>query len=359
MDHGTNIDESRRVLEEQIKESEMTTIKLKRTLNSLLGISKLPPEVLGKIFHWNVIYKGEFEGLEKRSHNFLTVCHYWFEVATRTPDLWSFGGNTPKDWSRWHRRSQTAPLDLVLYGRDVHGVSDLNDDLEGAIRDHATKDTIRRVHLTAGDSELLNSIITPLTANSEEVRSNGVESFVLWNSDDTPVDVSDFFAHYRFPKLQRLDLSKCAISSWDHLTSRTSVMTTLGLGFTYPSPAPTTPQLLSILASNPALQKLDLAGLSIPGEGDKSSLRVQLCHLKEFCLNGGSRDVFRLLHQLDYPRNMDMLSLTLQACDVVDISSDHTSETIFNVATGPKTDSTFSPPTAFPLRATAIASHSM
>ena len=59
-----NID-SIRALDEQIKEHEKAAIKLKRARNSLLNVSKLPPEVLGKIFCWNVTFKDDFGGLEK------------------------------------------------------------------------------------------------------------------------------------------------------------------------------------------------------------------------------------------------------------------------------------------------------
>jgi len=104
----TNI-ESILALEEEIREYEVALKKLKRARNSLLNIFKLPPEVLGKIFRWNVSLKDGFGGLEEESHNFLLVCHYWFKVTSSTPELWSFWGNTPKDWARWHHRSGTAP----------------------------------------------------------------------------------------------------------------------------------------------------------------------------------------------------------------------------------------------------------
>lgn len=73
-----NID-SIRTLDEQIKEHKTATIiiRLKRTRNSLLNVSRLPPEILGDIFSWNVTIKDTFGGLEERSHNFLLVCHYW------------------------------------------------------------------------------------------------------------------------------------------------------------------------------------------------------------------------------------------------------------------------------------------
>ena len=320
MDRETNAD-SIRALEEQIREHERVIIQLKRTRNSRLNVSKLPPEVLGKIFHWNVTLKGDFDGLDKGSHDFLFVCHHWFEVASRTPEIWSFWGNTPKDWARWCRRSETAPLDLVL-GYDDYETRYFDANLRNALKDRVTRDAIRRVHLMPTTSKHLSSIIALLASNHEELRSNSIESFVLLNHCAPPVDVSAFFARYHFPKLRRLELTTCKISSssWDHLASRTSVLTTLVLDFSSRIPIPSTPQLLSILASNPALQKVKFLGFAVPyHDGGRPSFRVQLRHLRKLRLEGNLRYIIGLLHQLDYPRNM---KLTLGPHDfgVADIS---------------------------------------
>ena len=307
-------------MDEQIKDHERIIIKLKRARNALLGISTLPPEVLGDIFRRNVSLEELFGGLEEGSRNFLLVCHHWFEVALRTPEVWSFWGNTPKHWARWYRRSQTAPLDLVLGGVDYDDGS-FDATLRDALRDRAARDTIRRVHLWSGDAEFLSSIISPLAAACDGVRSNSVESFILSNDGDTPVDVSDFFAHYTFPKLQRLLLDDCKVASWDFLTSRTAVLTTLILNFSHPSPTPTTSQLLSILASNPTLRIVTLSSFAVPDDGGgESSFRVPLHHLKGLELAGTPRNVIKLLHRLDHPRNMDDLNITLSDCPIAGIS---------------------------------------
>ena len=314
MDCKTNAD-SIRVLDEQIIKKEKVIIRLKRS-----RISELPPEVLGKVFHQNVTLRGTFGRLHKRSHNFLLVCCHWFEVASQTPEVWSFWGNAPKDWARWYCRSGTAPLDLVL-GDDDYKAKYFNINLRNALQDRATRDTIRRVHLTAEDSRFLGSITTPLTSNSEELRSDSIESFVLRDESDMSVDVSAFFAHYRFPKLRRLDLTGCAVSSRDGLTSRTCALTTLKLDLCFPSFTPTTSELLSILASNPALQKVALHRRGVPDDGGgKSSSRVQLRHLKGLELVGELQHIIGLLHYLDLPRNLEELDLSLDDCDTTDIS---------------------------------------
>ena len=307
-------------MEEQIREHERIIIELKRARNSLLNVSKLPPEVLGNIFLWNVSFKNTFDGLEDGSRNFLFVCHHWFGVALHTPEVWSFWGNNPADWARWHRYSTTAPLDLVLSSVDPNDIT-FDITLRDALRDRAARDAIRQVYLWSESATLLSSIISPLSVACEGVRSNSVESFILFNDDSTPVDTSDFFAYYRFPKLQRLELDNCRIASWDLLMSRTTVLTTLTLHLGYSSSSPTTSQLLSILASNPTLQKISLSRSAVPDDGGgMSPFQVPLHHLKELELAGGLRHIIGLLHRLDHPTNMDRLDITVCGCAIVDIS---------------------------------------
>ena len=318
-------------LEEQIREHEKVLINLKCARNALLNISTLPPEILGNIFQCNVTLKDEFDWLEEGSRNFLLVCHHWHEVALRTPEVWSFWGDTLADWARCHRYSGTAPLDLVL-GPHYADDDSSNDDggggrpfdvaLHETLQDHAVRDMIRRIHLSSKDASLSRSIISSLVTVCEGVRSNSVESIVLVDGreDSEPMDISDFFARYRFPKLQHLKINGCIIASWDLLASRTAILTTLSLHFDDPTSTPTTSQVLSILASNPTLRKVQLSGDAIPHDGGgESPLRVSLHYLKELELMGDLQGVLGLLYRLDHPAKMDHLQIILSDCAVTDI----------------------------------------
>jgi hypothetical protein len=316
-----NLD-SIRASEKQIQEHERAIIKLKRARNSLLNVSTfLPPEVLGSIFRWNVIPDGDFGGLTKGSYNFLLVCHHWFQVASGTPGLWSFWGNSIEDWARRRAHYSTAPLDLVLRqytSRNFGGT------LHNTLQDRAARDTIRRVHLKCSDpTNLLNPIISSITAKGEETRSISVESFImiLQNFGGLRVDVSNFFSRYHFPKLHRLELCGFSISSWDLLGSRTTSLTTLSLTYIGSSPLPTLSQMLSILSANPNLQSLVLHHGSVPdADSDRSSSRIQLRHLKRLYLGGDLHAVLGFLNRLEFTDRLDHLKLSLDGCSPSDFS---------------------------------------
>jgi len=88
-------------LEKQIEEGLGDVIQLKRSRNSLLNIStRVPPELLGQVFRWNAIPAGDCGEVRRGSYNFLLVCHHWFEVASGTPELWAYWGNTLDLWSQ-------------------------------------------------------------------------------------------------------------------------------------------------------------------------------------------------------------------------------------------------------------------
>ena len=336
-------------------------MQLKRARNSLLNISTIiPPEILAHIFLLNVTPEGEFGGLQKGSYNFLLVCHYWYEVASKTSGIWSFWGSNLYQWSRRYQRSGvTAPLDLVLSPyRDVHSTTDAPFDelLRNALQNRVASNSIRSLHLKSRNVDLLLPIVSSLTPVGEGIQHSNIESLIL---NSSRLDISDFIAHYHFPKLQHLHLfAKANSSTWRHLALHTAALTSLTLALlptpqaprnthvgsqaqrilqsfacvpprgAYPrkrtvggrhSTTPTISQLLSILTSNPQLQTLSLTG--IPHDnGDGSNSLIPLRRLRRLELSGDLPSVFRLLHQLDHPTTMDQIDLNLSGCTEEDIS---------------------------------------
>ena len=317
MGHEVNI-HSIQALEKQIEEGKGDVIKLKRARNSLLNIStRIPPEILGYIFvhgavrerNHPVYSSSHFDGPQKGSYNFLLVCHHWLEVAFHTPELWSFWGNTWQDWNRRCRRSGAAPIDLVLDGETADD-SAVHGPLQDALKDRSTQDKIRKIHIRECDTELLASIISSLTPGGEDTREKCIESIIL-REISAGKEVSDFFTRLRLPNLRYLDIEGYLRTPlWDHLASQTTRLTTLSLQF-YPllSHTPTTPQLISVLASNPNLQELTLGGEGLPGDVDGPGFRAPLRHLKTISLDGELRRVLGLLHSLELPAALDSMSL--------------------------------------------------
>ena len=314
MDRETNIDLIR-ALDKQIEEGDGDIIKLKRDRNSLLNIStRIPPETLGHIFAQNLVRESHspFEGLQKGSYNFLLVCHHWFEVASRSPELWSFWGNTLQDWKKRHHRSGAIPLDLVLYGDKCDPGVPFDASLQSAVRSRVTQDAICQVHLSSNNGDTLNAIISSLTPNDEGGQNDNIES-IIWKYDgSTAVDASNFFARSSLSRLRSLDLyGNFGISSWGRLASRVTLLTTLSLDLSLSSPSPTlaAAQLFSILASNPNLREFILSDATLPSDADRSAFKLPLRHLKTLSLTGGFRHLFGLLRQLVLPEALDEIDL--------------------------------------------------
>lgn len=303
-------------LEKQIEEDLGDVIQLKRTRNSLLNISILvPPELLGRIFRWNVIpdrYSGVVQG---GSYNFLLVCHHWFEVASGTPELWTYWGNTLEEWSRRCRHPGTAPVDLVLHANNYDKKARAVDGpLRNALRDRATRGSVRSIRLRGRNTDLLDTIISSLTPDGEGNRCSSIESLTLERGTD--LDISKFLTRHHFPKLRVLRLSTSArITSWDHLRVQATSLTTLLLGFPETQSCITTSQLFSILALYPNLQDLSLYHAMIPEDvDDESAFQAPLHQLKQLHLVGDCSHVLRLLECLERSGKPESVNLALMGC---------------------------------------------
>ena len=178
--------ESIRVLEREIEDGNGDIIKLKRARNSLLNISmRVPPEILGDIFSWILVRPDpdpdselHFNRLPEGCYNFLLVCHHWFQVASHIPKLWTYCGNTLQDWEKWHHlHPRVTPLDLVLSHTSPPTTQPFIEPALGdALRDRATQDAVRQVHLLCNYGYLLSLVTSLLTPEGEGVQYRSIES---------------------------------------------------------------------------------------------------------------------------------------------------------------------------------------
>jgi hypothetical protein len=307
------------------RENEELEMKLNRARAPPSNISTLlPPEILGNIFHWTMIFQREEETSLETPSNLLFVCHHWFQVALQTPQLWTSWGDSVVDWKRRYTSPIVSELHLELNIDGGYRHEYPSKPLLDALQDRAARDFIRRVSFQRQEAEVLNAIIPAITAPGEGIPSIGLESFELYTKRycHTTVKLSDFFARYRFPKLQQLLLwGRFELLPWNLLAERTGALVRLLLTVLNGWPVPTASQLISILSSNPNLQRLELCcELSSNFDSDKSSLQVELPHLKSIQLSGDCRDVLKFLNRLRPADKVDLLQLYLSCKSTPDIS---------------------------------------
>ena len=321
MDSARNLDSAPAGVQEH-------EVGLKPGTNAPLDVFALiPPEIMGEIFYW--AQQNDHRPSPKVPHNLLFVCHDWFEVAKRTPQLWTSWGHTLQDWELRHTCPTSSKLYLQLDGDDSSETKQdkhLSKSLRDTLQDRAKQDFIQQVSLIYIKAETLNSIISAIITPGKEVQSISLELFAVevLCVDDGRVELSDFFNHYHFPKLRHISIrGECCIPPLDLLASWTTTLVTLTLWISDNSltPTPTLSQLLSVLSSNPNLQSLALSSAMLPKfTSDKAPFQVQLPHLKSIHLSGDSRDGLELLHRLVPANKMDFTRLDFSCHSTLDIS---------------------------------------
>jgi hypothetical protein len=318
---------------DQAGEGARETTKPEHTKNPLVDFSaRVPPEILGQIFHWDVA-PDDCGGLREGSYQFLLVCRRWYNVAKATPELWSFWGNNLYHWSQRYQLSErSAPIDLAMSVLQFtklpmdEALRSALEPLQNALNERVASNSIRSVYLCGFhvDEDILNigSVVSLLASGGGGIqyRDSSIESVEI---DSSRLDsISSFLTRYRFPKLWHLRLNGMTVDSevWDHLRSYTGSLTSLTLG----PLGGTLHQLLSVFGKNHQLRSLNLTGFCVGNNSDaRCESRVSLPHLKRLALTADFRSTFRLLDLLDLPelRMMDFMRFVLSDCpDPEDLS---------------------------------------
>lgn len=218
---------------------------------------------------------------------------------------------------RYH--SGTNVLELML-DVEYHYREDkfLSDDLLQALEDRATRNVIRKLHLRCPNRGLLPSIFSSLTPEDETIRdsSRGVESIVLKHDETSDSFASDFFASYRFPKLQHISLSgPMGLSLVPHATTLVKLVLE-GPNDVFAAVPPIS-QIILLLISNPQLQSLTVGTLY--SDDDCESVptpTASLPHLEQLTLDGRFWEVFPILRRLELPERMDNTTLRFYYSDL-------------------------------------------
>ena len=314
---GAEVDERRiRTLEMKIKAATGDSTELRIARNSLLNIStRVPTEILALIFYWIVLERRHLPRIRPCSYYFLLVCQHWYQVAMRTPALWSLWGHTLALWLRRFKRSGTTPVDLVLNGYVVGGPSaPLDEPIREALRDRMERNTLKSVQLWNERKSVLEDVLAALTPPHNVVRTSSVETICL-----RVVDASQFMSRHCFPKLTYLRLSMgTKVIDWGRVAMSTTALTTLALTFDdHGIPTfPTIAELVSLLASNPTLRDVSFTSLwTDRTQAYSTPSRVPMHNLQRLTIDGDHRSTLELVQQIAYPNDIEHISLTVAECE--------------------------------------------
>ena len=128
----------------QIKDIEIIARRLLngtvRARNSLVPINQLPPEILGRIFHFLRPFFGDIsslyepdESLNSALEKVAVVCHHWRIVAIGSPELWTIVDLHDDDAYvvKLLQRSGCLPLTLLCHSyKNIYEMNSFQEILE-------------------------------------------------------------------------------------------------------------------------------------------------------------------------------------------------------------------------------------
>ncbi|KAH6912726.1 hypothetical protein BKA70DRAFT_1264779 [Coprinopsis sp. MPI-PUGE-AT-0042] len=302
------VEEARRLLDGQIAAVQEQLSRLKRQRNSLAPISRLPTEVLCKIFAC-LRFTPSLEYDYTRVHEWIYVthvCREWRDVCFGYQDLWSElrTDTLPYQWlGIMAERSRGAPLSIQWH---LSSQSKSRADLLHKIL-QSPSTALKEVDLDGEPSaltEALKQIPAAPSLLSLKVWNDGGRT-PRWDNDPStkiPVVLPEHFLNGEAPALRSIDFYQCFLP-WTSglLQGLTSLRLRLPPLVSEAYHPPTSTQLLDALSRMPQLENLELNLELSDMSGDGTGDTVMLYSLSSLKLAGICGHIAGLLSRLRIP----------------------------------------------------------
>ncbi|KAF5325100.1 hypothetical protein D9619_010019 [Psilocybe cf. subviscida] len=160
--------EAQSLIDEEITDLRARLSLLQNRRNGLAPVSKLPDEILVRIF---LIFRDSTDLHPKKWQHITHICQYWRHVAVRSPSLWTQLHDFPPALAQLMlERSQNAPLHVRLTFR--HSVTTLTAILHEIER-------IRTLNVDLGPSNFLDTIYDILAGLGRDWGVPALESLII------------------------------------------------------------------------------------------------------------------------------------------------------------------------------------
>ena len=298
------------------------SVRLRRSLNLLAPISRLPPEVLSTIFcavqHAAVAneYDTALDSLDEFDNPFeyhsakiedwikiSHVCHAWREVAMNTSLLWCHLSVTTSCRYKWaeeylRRSKQSSLVLIVVLSEDWKKPPRLDDTLIRELRSHLGRSRVLALRVGADDlSNLLSQIKTPRLVEFHYSHLH------YKSSASSPPVIGDSIFRLA-DSLRRLTIAGCPI---DWSASIFHCLTHLQLQYIPQNSRLKCRDFISFLTSIPGLEVLFLEdflqneNLHASGPPAAEAARTPLQHLKHMFLGENGPDLAGFLSNITIP----------------------------------------------------------
>ncbi|KAL0953739.1 hypothetical protein HGRIS_004928 [Hohenbuehelia grisea] len=283
-----------RQIDEELGRIHESARQLKSRRNALAPVSRLPPELLARIFLFCATppTQDDFGGhsslswMKEVSH----ICQHWREVALGCPRLWSNISFSRPHWvEEMLKRSKMAPLSVKA---DMTYITPRQLEALKSSLEHVGRTT--ELHMLAYKTTF-NKYLTVLDKpapmlESLFLRGPRYNRFATSDSFALP----DSFLNAHAPNLRRLELDQCSISWSSPLLHN---LRDLRL---HDSLRPSMSDLLPALEAMKNLTSIDLKNCLPSGINDHD-LWADLPGLKHITLEDNAEECVTLLSRLQYP----------------------------------------------------------